>query len=46
MHEAVGLLVDRYAPAGFTEFVVGWPATADEHERFVHLAETVVPKLR
>ncbi|WP_157987800.1 LLM class flavin-dependent oxidoreductase [Jiangella endophytica] len=38
-------LVDRYAPAGFTEFVVGWPLPADV-ERFERLALEVVPKLR
>lgn len=39
-------LVDRYATAGFTEFVIGWPATDGEAELFERLATEVVPKLR
>ncbi|WP_053202320.1 LLM class flavin-dependent oxidoreductase [Jiangella muralis] len=38
-------LVDRYAPAGFTEFVLGWPRPADL-DRFERLALDVIPKLR
>lgn len=39
-------LVGRYAPAGFTEFVIGWPYTPEERDRFERLATEVVPKLR
>ncbi|MBB5789390.1 LLM class flavin-dependent oxidoreductase [Jiangella mangrovi] len=39
-------LVDLYAPAGFTEFVLGWPETDAENETFERLATEVVPKLR
>lgn len=39
-------LVDRYAAAGFTEFVIGWPGTDAEHELFRRLAQETVPKLR
>lgn len=39
-------LVDRYAPAGFTDFVIGLPDTDGDRDRFERLAQEVVPKLR
>ena len=39
-------LADRYAAAGFTEFVIGWPQNDGERETFERLALEVVPKLR
>lgn len=38
-------IVDRFAPAGITEFVIGWP-TEDRVDELERLAHEVIPALR